>query len=610
MTSTVCLPGAGSLLAAAEAAVGALCDATDPAVLLGSDALGGLARLTVVARQVAALQSALAVRVVESNTWRGRGSATGELWLAKQLGCTGGAAHRLLATGRKLDDLPATREAFASGTISSDEADAIVAAAVVDPGAESGLLAIAVKDHDLAVTRKAADKVRHQSRSAAQEQARRARIRRARRWNEFTDRDDGAAGVSATFVPAEFTIAKVVLDAFERRVFTAARLAGTRDTSAAYRADAFLAAMAAAGATIGIATSSGPATVDQGSAPPLDEQASTAAGRSDEPFSAAAVAAAVDVDAGAAGRTDEPFPIDGSVARATSDPGPDTGLPVPPGPGAVTDSSVPPGPPGRPSLSLPPRAVGPPGLPGDVKYTVIVLVDAIALRRGYAAPGETCCIEGVGDVSVTWANQIVGAGFFELLVHDGVDIVTYASSTRHRPRPVAIAVKTRDRTCIVPGCRRVQRVEYDHRTNFSETKRTDYKALGLLCQHHHDEKTHRGARLERHDNEWWWYPPPDTHTAPDPATCNPDAAASTTGDPNTLPDHDPNAAAGKAGDTTFNPNGPWRAPVGEHLTHWNLDHLPNPVADGSADQGDQGSSDCGDPGCDDPEPPTLFGDIC
>jgi hypothetical protein len=156
----------------------------------------------------------------------------------------------------------------------------------------------------------------------------------------------------------------------------------------------------------------------------------------------------------------------------------------------------------------------------------------------------------------------------------------------------------------------VQRVEYDHRTNFSETKRTDYKALGLLCQHHHDEKTHRGARLERHDNEWWWYPPPDTHTAPDPATCNPNAAPSTTGDPNTPPDHDPNAAAGKAGDTTFNPNGPWRAPVGEHLTHWNLDHLPNPVADGSADQGDQGSSDCGDPGCDDPEPPTLFGDIC
>ena len=520
MTSTVCLPGAGSLLAAAEAAVGALCDATDPAVLLGSDALGGLARLTVGARQVAALQSALAVRVVESNTWRGRGSATGELWLAKQLGCTGGAAHRLLATGRKLDDLPATREAFASGTISSDEADAIVAAAVVDPGAESGLLAIAVKDHDLAVTRKAADKVRHQSRSAAQEQARRARIRRARRWNEFTDRDDGAAGVSATFVPAEFTIAKVVLDAFERRVFTAARLAGTRDTSAAYRADAFLAAMAAAGATIGIATSSGPATVDQGSAPPLDEQASTAAGR-----------------------TDEPFPIDGSVARATSDPGPDTGLPVPPGPGAVTDSSVPPGPPGRPSLSLPPRAVGPPGLPGDVKYTVIVLVDAIALRRGYAAPGETCCIEGVGDVSVTWANQIVGAGFFELLVHDGVDIVTYASSTRYRPRPVQLAINVRDQCCIVPGCPDAQRVEYDHRDEYAHTKRTDYQILGLLCVRHHHDKTHHGARLERHHNEWWWYPPPRPGGTPATNETGPDS-------------------------------GPWRAPVGEHLTHWNLDHPP------------------------------------
>ena len=181
MTSTVCLPGAGGLLGAAEAAVGALCGGTDPSVLLGSDAFDALGRLTVVAHQVAALQSALAVRVVDANQWQGRGSATAPMWLAKRLGCTTSAAHRLLATGRRLDDLPATRQAFASGAISSDEADAIVAAADVDPGAESTLLAIATKDHDLAVTRKAADKVRHQSRPVAQEQARMERIRRARR---------------------------------------------------------------------------------------------------------------------------------------------------------------------------------------------------------------------------------------------------------------------------------------------------------------------------------------------------------------------------------------------------------------------------------------------
>jgi len=522
MTSTALDPGAGGLLATAEAAVGALCEGTDPSVLLGSDALDGLARTAVVVRRLAALQSALAVRVVESNTWRGRGSPTGELWLAKQLGCTTSSAHRLLATAKKLDELPATKQAFASGAISGDEADAIVAAAVVDPTAEAALLAIAAKDHDLAVTRKAADKVRHQSRSVAQEQARMERIRRARRWTEFEDRDDGAAGVSATFVPSDYTVAKVVLDAFERQVFTAARLTGTRDPSAAYRADAFLAAMAAAGASIGIT-----------STPTAGEPAT-------------------------ASRVDEPFPIDGSITGARSDTGADAGPPVTP---AAANTPAPPA------------------------LAAIVLVDAVALLRGYAAPGETCTIPGVGDVSVAWAKQIADSGIFEVLVHNGVDIVTYASSTRHRPRPVEIAVKTRDRTCIVPGCRRVQRVEYDHRTNYSETRRTDYKTLGLLCGHHHDEKTHRGARLERHGNEWWWYPPPDTDTHTTTATRGPDAP--------------------------IDPTVPWRAPVGEHLTLWNPDHLPTPTA-GTAtgtesDNGDHPNDNTsGDP--DDPGPPTLFGD--
>ena len=520
MTSTVCLPGAGGLLAAAEVAVGALCRGTDPAVVTGSDAFDGLGRLTVVARQVAALQSALAVRVVDANQWQGRGSPTGPMWLAKQLGCTTSAAHRLLATGRRLDDLPATRQAFAAGAISSDEADAIVAAADIDPGAEADLLGLATTHHDLGVTRKAADKVRHQSRSAAQEQARMERIRRGRRWSEFTDHQDGAAGVSATFVPADYTIANVVLDAFERQVFTAARLAGTRDTSAAYRADAFLAAMAAAGATIGITPTADPTT--------------------DATVTRADTSTPASVD-----RADEPVPAD------------------------EPDSPAP---------------AGPAGKAGKVDWAAIVLVDAVALLRGYAAPGETCTIPGVGDVSVAWAKQIVDRGIFEVLVHNGTDIVTYASSTRYRPRAVEIAVKTRDRTCIVPGCRRIQRVEYDHRTNYSETKRTDYHSLGLLCEHHHDEKTHRGARLERHGNEWWWYPPPQPDTDTTTATRDPHAP--------------------------IDPTVPWRAPVGEHLTHWNPDHLPNPAATGS-DQADGAGGEPNDTtsgGPDDPGPPTLFGD--
>ena len=161
-----------------------------------------------------------------------------------------------------------------------------------------------------------------------------------------------------------------------------------------------------------------------------------------------------------------------------------------------------------------------------VDWDVVILVDAIALQRGYAAPGETCTIPGVGDVSVPWAKQVLGDAVFEVLVHNGTDITTYASSTRHRPRPVELAVTIRDRACIVAGCHHDRHTEYDHRDNYADTKRTDYQNLGLLCTRHHDEKTHRGARLERIDDHWIWHPPP----RPEP-TDNPD--------PNTP--HDPNA---------------------------------------------------------------------
>jgi hypothetical protein len=543
---------AGGLLAAVEATVGALCDGTDAACLTGPDALDALARITVAVRQLTAVQTALAVRVVESNRWQGRGSPTAQVWLAKELGCPIGEAHRRLATAKHLHDLPVTRHAVESGQISRDEADAIVSAAVVDPGSESVLLALAVADHDLGSTRKAADKVRHQSRSAEQEQARLERIRRGRRWNEYTDSEDGAAGVKAAFVPAEFAEAKVVLDAFTNQVFATARSAGSRDSAAAYRADGFLAAMAAAGITLGI-TPAGMSHVD------VTASAATAARTDREP-----ILGSVDLQTG--DRTHEPFPLTEPVAKVE------------------VEVEIAPDPATEPSASVPVPV-------GRVDWDVVVLVDAIALQRGYAAPGETCTIPGVGDVSVPWAKQVLGDRVFEVLVHNGTDITTYATTTRHRPRPVELAVTVRDRNCIVAGCHHDRHTEYDHRDNYADTKRTDYQNLGLLCVRHHDEKTHRGARLERIDDHWIWHPPPMGR------------------------DHD------SGGDAA----GPWSAPVGEHLTNWNLDRPPDPpsphpqtitapVGDGDGDSdsdsdGDSDQSNRGTPGRpDDPGPPTLFGD--
>jgi hypothetical protein len=98
------------------------------------------------------------------------------------------------------------------------------------------------------------------------------------------------------------------------------------------------------------------------------------------------------------------------------------------------------------------------------------------------------------------------------LVHDGVDITTYASATRSIRKAVRLAVKTRDRCSVVPGCRRARRTQQDHRRAFAKGGAGSAHNLNLLCEFHHRQKSRDGARLERMDDEWHWYPP--GHTQP------------------------------------------------------------------------------------------------
>jgi hypothetical protein len=125
-------------------------------------------------------------------------------------------------------------------------------------------------------------------------------------------------------------------------------------------------------------------------------------------------------------------------------------------------------------------AASPEGLPDKVDWNVCVLVDGIALQRGYAAAGETCMIPGLGDVPVDWVRSILPLNVFEVLVHNSHDITTYASSTRYTPRPIKVAINVRDHECVVPGCHRKRRTERDHRENFADTHRTTYDDLALL----------------------------------------------------------------------------------------------------------------------------------
>ncbi|MGZ4682514.1 MAG: HNH endonuclease signature motif containing protein, partial [Acidimicrobiales bacterium] len=171
-----------------------------------------------------------------------------------------------------------------------------------------------------------------------------------------------------------------------------------------------------------------------------------------------------------------------------------------------------------------------------------VLVDAIALKRGYATASETCEIPGFGPVDVNWVSRILPDSMIDVLVHDLVDIQAHATLTRHRRKALDQALRARDRRCVVAGCRRKRMLQADHRHDFAQHGPTSAANLERLCQIHHREKTHRGARIERVDDEWHWYPPPPAPGEPHPP-------------PGSIP---------------------WRSPVGEHLTAFDLTDLPEP----------------------------------
>jgi len=138
-----------------------------------------------------------------------------------------------------------------------------------------------------------------------------------------------------------------------------------------------------------------------------------------------------------------------------------------------------------------------PGGSGRSSRRPCVVVDAIALQRGWAASGETCEIPGVGPVEVAWARRLMGDGVFDVVVH----IVDFE-----------------------PG--------HD----------TSYANLRQNCGTDHEDKTQGRMHVEGRGDLWWFTP------------------------------------TGDAGGTGAPPQ-PRTAPVGEHLSRWNLDHLPDELPD-------------------------------
>src|SRR5262245_23845204 len=80
-------------------------------------------------------------RVAKTVNWKHAGHRNPADWLASATGVGNGDASRQLDTAKRLEELPATSDAFRSGELSEAQASEIAAAAEIDPDAEADLLA-------------------------------------------------------------------------------------------------------------------------------------------------------------------------------------------------------------------------------------------------------------------------------------------------------------------------------------------------------------------------------------------------------------------------------------------------------------------------------------
>ena len=138
--------------------------------------------------------------------------------------------------------------------------------------------------------------------------------------------------------------------------------------------------------------------------------------------------------------------------------------------------------------------------PDQVRWNVSILIDGIALKRGYATATETCEIVGVGPVDVDFVKRILPEALVDVLVHDLVDIQAYATTTRYRKRALDKALQARDRRCVVPGCKRKRRLQADHRHDFPKGGPTSGHEPRAAVRRapRREDPSRRGHRTHRH----------------------------------------------------------------------------------------------------------------
>ena len=216
----------------------------EPGCVRGDDALAWLSAFVEVERLGAAGRTLMAARVEQSNVWRPSGERSAAQFLAHTTGTSVGRAQSVLETAARLEQLPATADAFRTATLSESQVQEVAAAAAVSPASEARLLERA--DGTLKQLRDECRRVRH---AGTDEQARYDAIRRNRCLRTWTDGEGAVCGQFRT-TPDAGARMLAALDAEIDRVFRSARREGRREPRAAYAMDA-LEALVCSGAGAG-----------------------------------------------------------------------------------------------------------------------------------------------------------------------------------------------------------------------------------------------------------------------------------------------------------------------------------------------------------------------
>ncbi|MGI8937042.1 MAG: hypothetical protein ACR2JF_02280, partial [Iamia sp.] len=170
----------------------------------------------------------------EAGAWKAQGYRSPAEWAARTNGTTVGQAAADLEASGQLENLPATRDAAASGALSPEATKAVAAGATADRSEESSLLAKG-KAGDLTGARQQARKAHQRADDRDGKAAvRMYKRRQLRAWFEI----DGEGRGQWNVPPAYQAVFLAALEPYRKEAFRQAHAAGQRPSPEALMADA------------------------------------------------------------------------------------------------------------------------------------------------------------------------------------------------------------------------------------------------------------------------------------------------------------------------------------------------------------------------------------